>query len=90
MIPTQGHLRVHVITAELDLTLKIGYLFHYMRPFVQLKVGQLQNWQSTVCMVGNMQPSWPEGEFMDIEVRHIGEQITINCYDEKLGLIGGA
>jgi len=28
---------------------------------------------------------------MDIEVRHIGEQITIECYDEKIGgLIGGA
>jgi len=59
MIPTQGHLRIHVLNAE--LTRKVGGPLHCMDPFVHLHVGQFQNWRSTVCNDGGKTPRWPAG-----------------------------
>ena len=55
MIPTQGHLRLHVINAE--LTQREGGPLHSMDPFViQINVGQLQHWKSSVCNDGGKHP----------------------------------
>ena len=88
MIPTSGFLRLHVLAA--DLTHKTGGMMHKMNPYIDIHVGQLQNWRSLTCRDGGKEPRW-NGQFMDIEVRHIGQMIDIVCRDDHddKPIIGG-
>lgn len=83
MIPNTGFLRIHLIEAHFEH--KVGGPLHKMNPYVHLHAGMFQNWRSPVCPHGNKNPRWGPMNHFDIDVKHVGQTLKIECKDDEPG-----
>lgn len=84
VIPTTGWLRLHFISAHLDINR--GGPLNKMDPFVWVKVGKAQEWRSNVCVNGGKNPQWHH-QHMDIPVKKLSKlekNVHIEIRDQNL------
>ena len=78
----RGHLRIHPV--ECHLTHNTGGMMDKMDPFIFMRVGNLQEWRSTVCVDGGRNPRWGMHEHMQVECGRMQHKLHIEVRDKDV------
>lgn len=84
VIPKTGFMRLHFMSAHLDINR--GGMLNKMDPFVFVRVGKGQEWRSQVCVNGGKNPSWNH-QHMEIPVKKLGKldkNVHIEVRDQNM------
>jgi len=76
---TSGKLRVHIVQAKLTRDTEA---FGKMDPYVIINTRQQRVRTKTANNEGK-KPKWP-GEYMDIDVKYVGDDMTVQVFDEDV------
>ena len=76
---TSGKLRVHIIEAKLTRDTET---FGKMDPYIIINT-RMQRIRTKTATNQGKTPKWP-GEFMDIDVKYVGDDMLVQCFDEDV------
>jgi len=79
---SRGHLRIHPV--ECHLNHNTGGILDKMDPFIYMRVGQLQEWRSSVCVNGGRNPRWGIHEHMQVECGRMQHKLHIEVRDKDV------
>ena len=80
---SRGHLRIHPVECHLTHNTG-GFIFDKMDPFIYMRVGQLQEWRSSVCVNGGRNPRWGIHEHMQVECGRMQHKLHIELRDKDV------